>query len=137
MNDLLAPSGKDYLQRARNVAPLVAEYACATESSRRVTPQVAKALIEAGLYRMLQPRFLGGGELPLAAFCEVIEEIAKADASTAWCLAQSSTCAMAAAYLDRNTAVKVFGPPDGMSAAAASKEKSAGKTARRRTAACS
>ena len=114
MNDLSAPSGKDYLQRARNIAPLIAEYACAIESARRLTPQVVKTLIDGGFYRMLQPRFLGGGELSLVAFCEVIEEIAKADASTAWCLAQCSTCAMAAAYLDRNTAVKVFGPPEGI-----------------------
>ena len=28
------------------------------------------------------------------------EEIAKADASTAWCLGQCSVCAMTAAYLD-------------------------------------
>lgn len=114
MNDLSAPSGKDYLQRARNIAPLIAEYACAIESARRLTPQVVKTLIDGGFYRMLQPRFLGGGELSLVAFCEVIEEIAKADASTAWCLAQCSTCAMAAAYLDRNTAVTVFGPPEGI-----------------------
>lgn len=108
------PSAKDYLERARNIAPLIAEYACATESARRLTPQVVKALMDGNFYRMLQPRFLGGGELSLSAFCEVIEEIAKADASTAWCLAQCSTCAMAAAYLDRNTAVKVFGPPEGI-----------------------
>ena len=114
MNDLSAPSGKDHLQRARSLAPLIAEYAAASESARRLTPQVVKALIDGGFYRMLQPRFLGGAELPLAAFCEVIEEIAKADASTAWCLAQCSTCAMAAAYLDRNTALKVFGPPEGI-----------------------
>ena len=60
MNDLSAPSGKDYLQRARNIAPLIAEYACAIESARRLTPQVVKTLIDGGFYRMLQPRFLGG-----------------------------------------------------------------------------
>ena len=36
---------------------------------------------------------------------------AEADASTAWCLAQCSACAMAAAYLDRETALELFGPP--------------------------
>ena len=32
------------------------------------------------------------------------EEMAKADASTAWCLGQCSVCAMTAAYLDRDAA---------------------------------
>ena len=129
MNDLSNPSGKDYLQRARNIAPLIAEYACAIESARRLTPQVVKTLIDGGFYRMLQPRFLGGGELSLAAFCEVIEEIAKADASTAWCLAQCSTCAMAAAYLDRNTAVKRVRPAGGH-------RRPGGRLRRRRRASC-
>jgi alkylation response protein AidB-like acyl-CoA dehydrogenase len=114
MNDLSSPVGKDYLARARDIAPLIAESSGAIEGARRLTPNVVKALTGGGFYRMLQPKFLGGGELPIAAFCEVIEEIAKADASTAWCLAQCSTCAMAAAYLDRNTALKLFGPAEGI-----------------------
>ena len=114
MNDLSSPAGKDYLKRAREIVPLIAESSGAIEGARRLTPNVVKALTGGGFYRMLQPRFLGGGELSIAAFCEVIEEIAKADASTAWCLAQCGTCAMAAAYLDRNTALKLFGPPEGI-----------------------
>ena len=45
---------------------------------------------------MLLPRSLGGSELLPADFVPVIEEIAKADASTAWCLNQASGCSMAA-----------------------------------------
>jgi alkylation response protein AidB-like acyl-CoA dehydrogenase len=112
MDDLSSPSVQDYLRRARAIAPLIEESAPVTEATRRVAPPVIKALIEGGFYRMLEPRFLGGGELSLSAFAEVIEEIAKSDASTAWCLAQCSACAMAAAYLDRETALEVFGPPD-------------------------
>lgn len=116
MNDLSSPSGRDYLLRARAVAPLIVDSADEIEHARRLTPPVVKALTEGGFYRMLQPRFLGGGELSLVAFAEVIEEIAKSDASTAWCLAQCSVCAMAAAYLDRAAAVEVFGPSDGIAA---------------------
>ena len=78
MNDLSSPAGKDYLKRAREIAPLIAESSGAIEGARRLTPNVVKALTGGGFYRMLQPRFLGGGELSIAAFCEVIEEIAKA-----------------------------------------------------------
>src|SRR6202022_1650995 len=42
------------------------------------------------------------------------EEIAKADASTAWCLGQCSVCAMTAAYLDADAADEIFAAPNGI-----------------------
>lgn len=116
MNDLSSPSGRDYLLKARAIAPMIEGAADEIERSRQLTPAVIKLLVDGGFYRMLQPRFLDGGELSLLAFAEVIEEIAKYDASSAWCLSQCSACAMAAAYLDRATAVEVFGPADGIAA---------------------
>src|SRR5215216_4376521 len=44
-------------------------------------------------------------------FFHVIETIAKADASTAWCLSQAGGCAMSAAYLDLPVAQAIFGDP--------------------------
>ena len=43
---------------------------------------------------------------------EMLEEIAKADASTAWCVGQCSVVAMTAAYLDADVAHQVFGKPN-------------------------
>ena len=58
---------------------------------RRELPQsLREALIEGGFFRLLLPRSLGGAELLPATFVQIIEEIAKADASTAWCLNQNS-----------------------------------------------
>jgi len=51
---------------------------------------------------------VGGAEVPLEAFMQMQEEIAKADASTAWCLGQCSVCAMTAAYLDPDAANEIF-----------------------------
>jgi alkylation response protein AidB-like acyl-CoA dehydrogenase len=109
-----SPTAQEYLSRARSIAAVIESAAIDTERQRKLSATAVNALIDAGLYRMLQPRFLGGGELPLADFMTVIEEIAKADASTAWCLGQCGTCAMAAAYLDRDTAREVFGPANGI-----------------------
>ena len=114
INDHASPTPTDYLARARALAPVIEGGAAAAERTRKLSPEVVEALVKSGLYRMLQPKFLGGGELPLADFMAVIEEIAKADASTAWCLGQCGTCAMAAAYLDRETAHEIFGPADGI-----------------------
>ena len=45
---------------------------------------------------------------------QVLEEIAKADASTAWCLGQCSVCAMTAAYLDHEVADQIFNSTPGI-----------------------
>src|ERR1044072_9417627 len=42
----------------------------------------------------------------------MLEEIAKADASTAWCVGQCSVCAMTAAYIDPDAAAEIFAKPD-------------------------
>jgi alkylation response protein AidB-like acyl-CoA dehydrogenase len=110
-SDPLAP---DHLQRARALAPRIAAAAAEIERRREVPEAIATALIAAGFYRLLLPRSLGGAELLPAAYVPVIEEIAKADASTAWCLNQAGGCAMTAAYLDPAVARAIFGPPDGI-----------------------
>jgi indole-3-acetate monooxygenase len=100
--------GLDLVERARALQPLIARDADEIERTRRLTPAVTTALIENGLYRSLLPQSLGGAEAPLEIFMQMQEEIAKADASTAWCLGQCSVCAMTAAYLDADAANEIF-----------------------------
>ena len=71
---------------------------------------VVVALHDAGLTRLLLPRALGGAELAPEIFFQVIEAIAEADASTAWCLCQGSGCSMSSAYLPTAAARTIFGP---------------------------
>src|SRR6201996_717259 len=106
--------GFGLVERARALAPLISSEADEIERTRRLTPAVVSALIENGLYKSLQPQSTGGAEAPLEVFMQMLEEVAKADASTAWCLGQCSVCAMTAAYLDPKTALEVFGPADGI-----------------------
>ena len=108
------PQGFDLAERARALAPLITHDAEETERTRRLTPAVTQALIENGLYRALLPKSLGGTEAPLEAFMQMQEEIAKSDASTAWCLGQCSVCAMVAAYLDPEAANEIFNVAPGI-----------------------
>ena len=55
------------------------------------------------------PRSSNGIETDPITFFHVIETIARADASTAWCLSQASGCSMSAAYLDLPVAKAIFG----------------------------
>src|ERR1700761_2818619 len=100
------------VDRAKALAPLLTAEADEIERSRRLTPKVVSALIENGLYKSLLPKNIGGFESPPMVFMEMLEEIAKSDASTAWCVGQCSVVGMTAAYLDADVAHQVFGKPD-------------------------
>ena len=108
------PSGSDFVARARALQPLLAKEADTIEQQRQLTSPVVAALIEGGFYRMLLPRSAGGFEAAPAVFMECVEEIAKADASAAWCLGQCGVCAMVAAYLEPEVAREIFGSPPGI-----------------------
>src|SRR5258708_6956491 len=108
------PPGFDLVERARALKPLIAREADEIERTRRLTAPVVAALIENGLYRALLPKIPGGAEVAPDIFMQMLEEIAKADASTAWCVGQCGVCAMTAAYIDPDVANEVFNTPPGI-----------------------
>jgi indole-3-acetate monooxygenase len=103
----------DYVARAQALVPAVAAASDRIEAERRIAPELVAALHEAGIFHMLLPPSLGGGGADIVAFNEVIQTIAAADASTAWCLGQQIASTQAAGYLDPKIAREVFGPPHG------------------------
>ncbi len=103
----------DWAARARALAPLIEAAADRIEAERRIVPDVVAKLHEAGLFHMLLPPSLGGGGGDIVAFNEVVQTIAAADASTAWCIGQQVASTQAAGYLDPKIAREVFGPPEG------------------------
>ncbi len=96
------------IARAEAVRPAVAAASNEIESTRRLPPALLDKLHEAGLFRLLLPRSSNGIETDPLTFFHVIETIAQADASTAWCLSQAGGCAMSAAYLDLPVAHAIF-----------------------------
>jgi indole-3-acetate monooxygenase len=102
---------RDVIARAAAISPDVAAAAGAIEATRRLPPALLDKLHDAGLFRLLLPRTSNGIETDPVTFFHVIETIARADASTAWCLSQAGGCAMSAAYLDLPVAHAIFGDP--------------------------
>jgi alkylation response protein AidB-like acyl-CoA dehydrogenase len=100
---------RNLISRAEAVRPLVAAASDEIESTRRLPPALLDKLHEAGLFRLLLPRSSNGIETDPLTFFHVIETIARADASAAWCLSQAGGCAMSAAYLDLPVAHAIFG----------------------------
>lgn len=97
------------LDAVRTVAPRILACADEIEQRRRLPGPLVDALHDVGLFRMLLPRALGGREVDPVTFARVIEEIARLDASTGWCLCQASGCSMVSAYLDWEIGERIFG----------------------------
>ena len=97
------------ISRAEAIRPAVDAAAGDIERTRRLPPALLDRLHEAGLFRLLLPRSSNGIETDPITFFRAIETIARADASTAWCLSQAGGCAMSAAYLDLPVAQAIFG----------------------------
>jgi alkylation response protein AidB-like acyl-CoA dehydrogenase len=95
--------------RAEAVRPAVQAASNEIEETRRLPPALLDTLHEARLFRLLLPRSSDGIETDPVTFFHVMETIARADASTAWCLSQAGGCAMSAAYLDLPVAHAIFG----------------------------
>src|SRR6266446_2265710 len=70
----LADPPVDYLERAREIAPMLAAAADEIEERRELPERIVKALIERGFFRMLLPRSLGGAELDPLTLLEALAD---------------------------------------------------------------
>lgn len=104
-------AGAGLLKAAHDLAPLVADESERIERERRIPLTLLTQLIEAGLFRMLVPAWLGGCQADPLTLSAVLQTLAAADASTAWCIGQASGCGMVAALLTRPIAQAIFGNP--------------------------
>jgi alkylation response protein AidB-like acyl-CoA dehydrogenase len=110
----LSDKGKDYLQRVRDVGPMIDAAADEIEAARDLPAPLFAALRERGLFRLVQPVEYGGAELDPPSLVQVIEAVARHDASTAWCVGQTNICAMTSAYLEPSVVKDIFGPDTGI-----------------------
>jgi alkylation response protein AidB-like acyl-CoA dehydrogenase len=102
-------SPQDPVARARGLRAQIEGAAQAIERERALPRELLHALHDSRLFRLLLPKSCGGEEVAPAVFVAAVEEVAKADASVAWCMAQGSGCSMAAAYLEPAVAQEIFG----------------------------
>lgn len=79
-------TGLSLVERARQIAPIVAEYAVQNDQQRTVAPEAVQAMIDCGLTRALQPARYGGEEAHPADFVEAVIEVSKSCTSTGWVL---------------------------------------------------
>lgn len=83
-DDYLTAEARELIERARALAPMLAERAFDADRDGRVLPETIQAIADAGLYRVLQAKRWGGYELDPRVFYSVQMELAKGCMSTAW-----------------------------------------------------
>ena len=89
------------LDAARKLVPLIRSFADEVEATRELPRPLFEALADAGMFHLALPRALGGSEIDLPTYVQVIEEIGKADASTGWCVNQGGIFATYASRMPR------------------------------------
>ncbi len=105
---MTATETRSPLDAARKLVPLIRSCADEIEAERELPRPLFEALADAGLFRLALPRALGGAELDLPTYVEVIEEIGKADASTGWVVNQGGIFATYAARMPRDVARAIW-----------------------------
>jgi 3-hydroxy-9,10-secoandrosta-1,3,5(10)-triene-9,17-dione monooxygenase len=73
--------------RAEALIPQLRDRASRTEELRRLPPETERDLHDAGLFRIVQPKRVGGYEFDYVALVDCADAIGRADASVAWNLA--------------------------------------------------
>ncbi|MBB2740809.1 UNVERIFIED_ORG: 3-hydroxy-9,10-secoandrosta-1,3,5(10)-triene-9,17-dione monooxygenase [Microbispora rosea subsp. rosea] len=77
----------EVLDAVRALLPKIAERARSTDEDRRVPAESIRELVQAGVFRMLQPKRYGGVEGDPVGFYEVVREISAVCGSTGWTVA--------------------------------------------------
>jgi alkylation response protein AidB-like acyl-CoA dehydrogenase len=108
MTAAASTSSSSLLEAARRLAPMVREYADQIDAARELPKPLFHALADAGFYLMAVPRAVGGLEVDFPTYVQVIEEIGKADASTAWTVSQGANWATYSARMARDVAREIW-----------------------------
>ena len=116
MDRLLSERARPYFDKAQKLAPIIREHADRAEREAQMPREVIDALHDAGLFRILLPRKMGGGELTIPDSLRLCEEVARIDGSAGWNLAICSGSPLFGYNLSRAAFEKIYGDPLGMSA---------------------
>ena len=99
------------VQRIERLAPTIVARREEIETSRRMPADLVSALRETGICGMELPRAFGGRGAEPLEILQALETLARADGSTAWCVAQVLAGNCAAGFMLEAGVREVFGDP--------------------------
>ena len=101
------------LARARVASEVIAPLAVQIRSRIADCPRLrSRRSCAPGVFKLLVPQTFGGSQAHPATMVAVIEEIARADGSAAWCTMVGATSGLMSMHLDEAVAREVYGPDD-------------------------
>ena len=103
-----------YIEIAQKFADQAAERVDEISEGRRIPADLAGEMADAGLFRLLLPKSLGGVQIDHPSFVEIVRLFALADASTAWCVNQNNIFSTDSARMPKETAMEIWGQPRGI-----------------------
>ncbi len=95
-----------------DVLATIRAHAGDAEHARRLPDEVVGALRHTGINRLLLPVELGGMDAPVVDIIDIVEQVATADGSTAWCATIGAGSNLFAGCLPRDGARRVFADRD-------------------------
>ena len=95
--------------RAKALIPELRDRASKTEELRRLPPETERDLHDAGLFRIVQPKRVGGAELDYVALVDCADALGQADASVAWNFANLASHHWMLGMFDRQAQDIVWG----------------------------
>ena len=81
------------------------------DRERRIPDEVIRPIIDAGFFRLLLPKSLGGAQLTHPAFLMVVRMFAEVDASVGWCINQNNVFSTNSVRVRREVAEEIWGDP--------------------------
>lgn len=96
------------LERVDKIHSILRTHASEAEHARRLSQSAVDALRWAGVFRMAMPKAWGGPELDPCTQVKIVENVARADASAAWCTMIGSESGFFASYLAEPAARRLY-----------------------------
>ena len=105
---MTANDTQSLFEAVRKLLPMIRSSAERIEADRELPRPLFEALADAGLFKLLIPHNVGGAEIDLPGYVQLLEELGKADASTGWVVNQCAVFATYAARIPREVARSIW-----------------------------
>ncbi len=112
MLETLSPTREELVRRAADLVPLLRDRAPQIEQRRRLPEDVVEAIEDSGLLRMRAPAQYGGYESDARTLIDVHAELARGDASAAFCVSVWTLINWLVGRFPDHVQDEVFATPD-------------------------
>ena len=100
-----------YIDKARELAALVAQNTDRINEQRKIPTDVSNEIADAGFFRLLMPRNLGGAQLDHPDFLRIVQIFAEADGSVGWSMNQNNVFATYSTRMNDKTREEIYSNP--------------------------